>query len=222
MPGRAWTAIAGGTSVLSAETWLVSVMMKNESFFACLRRPGAAHTDSPHRSSAGSRRHAAESWAGIGRVRLCFDFADRRGQAARFENFGGELRHNGIRPDFSVDALDLYQELRGLLDEFRRVRRETVGQCDADVSPTSRFRRRSKGRLPQRLLREAGGLRCRHAGNLHRILWIGEVLLGVQLRLQPSLDDIRALRDQRLRHGHKAAIALVDRRAGCYLARQLI
>src|SRR5262245_45258176 len=116
-------------------------MTRNE--FLSVRLGRAAYTGTLDRSLAGSRR-TAPSLAGIGRIRLRFDFSDRRRQSARLENLGGEQRHHCIGADLGADAFDLDQKLRCLLDEFGRIRRETVSQSDSRIGSTAGFGRRSK------------------------------------------------------------------------------
>ena len=139
----------------------------------------------------------------------------------RLENLGGKLRHDRFGPDLGLDALDLDQELRGLLNQLIRLGREPVRQRDTDIGAALGLPGLPERRRPQRLLGEAGRLAGRHLGDIHRILGIGEIQLGVELGLEPRLDDVGPLLDQGLRHHHEAAVALVDRGAGRYPARQL-
>ena len=61
----------------------------------------------------------------------------------------------------------------------------------------------------------------RHLGDVHRILRVGEIKLGIELGFEPGLDDVGPLFDQRLRHHHEAAVELVDGGAGRDLAGEL-
>src|SRR6516165_1794194 len=98
---------------------LVSVMTKIEPLATC---PCAACPGNQDGSPTGGWRIPILSWAGVGRIWQRFDFSNRRSQSVLLENIRRELRHDRIGPNFGVDALDLDQELRRLLNEFRRIR----------------------------------------------------------------------------------------------------
>ena len=139
-----------------------------------------------HSRTIGGATARTYHWPGIGRVRKRLDLSDRRGQTARLEDISGELRHDGVGPNFSDDALDLEQELRcfWMSSIASGVNRK---QRDTGIGPAVVFRMSCRRPKPISPFPGSQSFALPPCRDIHSVLGIAEIELGVQFGLQPAL-----------------------------------
>src|ERR1700730_1733276 len=81
-------------------------------------------------SQCGHPACLTRSVSGVRRIGQRLHLSDRSFQTPPLEDVGGKLRNDGVRPDLGADALDIHEELRGFLNELKRVRRKSVRKHD--------------------------------------------------------------------------------------------